>query len=86
MSNNKYFDEWSAKLTVGQRLKFARTKRDIQQKELSKRSGIHVNCIRDYEYDRVAPSFFAITCLADALEVSLDWLAGRRSNKWRDLN
>ena len=86
MANSKYLDEWTSKLTVGQRLKFARTKREISQKELSRRSGIPPTSLSAYVNDRVEPPFIAIICLADALEVSLDWLAGRRSSEWRDLN
>ena len=66
--------------TVGQRLRMARKKKEWTQNKLSEVSGVGRNSICFYERECVDPSFFNITCIADALDVSLDWLAGRKEN------
>jgi transcriptional regulator with XRE-family HTH domain len=67
-------------MTLGERLRAAREAKSWTQNKLSKVSGIPSNSISQYEKDRVDPSFFAATCLADALCVSLDWLAGHKDD------
>lgn len=70
--------------TLGGRIKFARTYLGIRQNELAELSGIPLSSVRGYEADRVQPSLFNITCIADVLRVSLDWLAGREEMEWID--
>jgi transcriptional regulator with XRE-family HTH domain len=48
------------------------------QKNIADVVGVSINSIGLYERGLVEPSFFIATCLADALGVSLDWLAGRK--------
>lgn len=84
--NRKKVNEMCSKMTLGQRLKFARTRRGLTMRDLEKATGVHRNSICKYEREEREPSFFAVTCLADGLKVSLDWLANRGSDRWRDLN
>lgn len=64
-------------MTPGQRLKQARKAKRLSRRALAEKSGIGYNSILWYEHDKVDPSLFAATCLADALDISLDWIAGR---------
>ena len=64
-------------MTPGQRLKQARTAQRLSRRVLAEKSGVAYNSILQYEHDKVEPSLFAATCLADALGISLDWIAGR---------
>ena len=63
--------------TFGSRLREARLNKSRSRRELAEISGMSENSISLYERGQVEPSLFAATCLADALGVSLDWLAGR---------
>ena len=49
----------------------------ISQDELAKRIGAHAPVIGRYERGEVKPSIEVATKIADALEVSLDYLVGR---------
>ena len=60
-----------------QRLVEAMIQKNINPKELEKISGIHNSCIYDYLNANCSPSAFTLGRLADALEVSMDWLWGR---------
>lgn len=70
--------------TFGQRLAIIRKSQGLSQSVLAKRCGLHPNAIYLYETDRVNPSFFIASCIAEALGVSLDWLAGREDTRWID--
>jgi transcriptional regulator with XRE-family HTH domain len=64
-------------MTLGERIKEARWERGMTQKELSEKTGIHINALSFYERDMVDPSFCCVVWIAEALEVSLDYLAGK---------
>lgn len=64
-------------MNFGERLREARKRLGWSQLELAKKTGIRNDRISDYEREVNDPSFFIARCLADALGVSLDWLAGR---------
>lgn len=65
----------------GKRLRSARRNRRLSAKGLAIKSGVAVASIYGYEYgDRDASLSNAIR-LADALDVSLDWLTGRKCGK-----
>lgn len=68
-------------MTLGERLKDARERKNWTQGKLSLVSSIPSNSISQYENNRVEPSFFAAMCLAKALGVSLDWLAGFKDKR-----
>ena len=64
--------------TFGSRLREARLRKHLLQRELGDMLGFSQNAISSYERGLNDPSFFAATCIADALDVSLDWLACRK--------
>ena len=63
--------------TFGQRMTEARKAKGWTIRDLEERSGVHNANLTAYELDRHEPRLFYLVCIADALEVSLDWLAGR---------
>ena len=67
--------------TFGQRVRLARLEKSMSQKRLAESSGISVNGIANYEHDVTEPLLFSPGCIADALGVSLDWLAGRTEQR-----
>jgi transcriptional regulator with XRE-family HTH domain len=64
-------------MTFGERLKEARLAKGWTHTKLAEVSGVHENNISTYERGIYEPRIFTAVCLADALGVSLDWLAGR---------
>ncbi len=60
----------------GQRLKEQRTKKGLNQKELSSICGVSTQTISGYEKGGKLPTIDNAARLAKALGVSLDWLAG----------
>lgn len=64
--------------SFGGRLRELRAEREWYQDDLAERAGMTQQTISRYERDLVAPTFDAAIRLADALEVSLDDLAGRK--------
>jgi len=71
-------------MTFGQKMAFCRKERKISQAELGKRSGINGDIIGKYERDEMKPSIETAKKLADALEVSLDYLVGEGDLKVLD--
>lgn len=69
-------------MIIADRLRMARVGRGLSQEELAKKSGLHPNTILYYEGDRNIPGAKNLVALADALEVSLDWLCGREGRKY----
>jgi transcriptional regulator with XRE-family HTH domain len=64
-------------VTVGQRIKAARRYRGYTQEDLAKIIGVHYNTISNLESGKTELSFFTAMCISTALDVSLDYLAGR---------
>ncbi len=62
--------------TFGHRLQQVRKERKISQEELGKKVAVHGAVIGRYERNEVKPSIEMATQLAEALEVSLDYLVG----------
>lgn len=62
--------------TFGKRLSEVRKEKKASQDELGKKVGVHGAVIGRYERDEVKPSIEVATQLAEALEVSLDYLVG----------
>ena len=72
-------------LFVGARLREARLLRGWSQARLSQETGIAQSMISQIERRTRNGNAFTLIRLADALEVSLDWLTGRDAyveNKW----
>jgi transcriptional regulator with XRE-family HTH domain len=63
-------------MLFGKRLLDTRKKKKISQDELAKKIGVHAPIIGRYEREEVKPSIEMATKIADALEISLDYLTG----------
>jgi transcriptional regulator with XRE-family HTH domain len=63
-------------LTFGKRITEVRKIRKLSQDELGKKVDVHGAVIGRYERDEVKPSIEMAKALAEALEVSLDYLVG----------
>ena len=59
------------------RLRAAREKRGLTQGEFAKRSGLQMSAISHFETGTRKPSFENLRRLADALDVTTDFLLGR---------
>jgi len=68
-------------MTFGQKLAFCRKQQKISQGELGKLAGINGDIIGKYERDEMKPGIETAKKIADALEVSLDYLAGSGDSK-----
>jgi len=62
--------------TFPERLRAAREKRELSQSELARKVGMQPSAIAHFEGDRRKPSFDNIRALAEALNVSADYLLG----------
>lgn len=63
-------------MTFGQKITFIRKQKKISQAELGKLSDISGDIVGKYERDEMKPSIDTAKKLADALEISLDYLVG----------
>lgn len=72
-------------ILFGQRLKEARMKRNIKQKDLAEQIGVSSQTLSNYENasdsTTKTPSTILLMEIADALGVSVDWLCGRDTSK-----
>jgi transcriptional regulator with XRE-family HTH domain len=64
-------------MTLGQQITTLRKKKGISQADLGKRVETSGDIIGRYERDEVKPSIEVVIRMADALEVSLDFLVGK---------
>jgi transcriptional regulator with XRE-family HTH domain len=64
-------------MTLGQQITTLRKKKAISQADLGKRVETSGDIIGRYERDEVKPSIEVVIRMADALEVSLDYLVGK---------
>lgn len=69
-------------MIIAARLRMARVGRGLSQEDLAEKSGLHINSIYVYEIGKTIPGAYNLVALADALEVSLDWLCGREGRKY----
>lgn len=69
--------------TFAKRLKQARQAKGLTQRQLAEKAGTTQNTISTYEKNgqKQFPSVTMAAKLADALEVSIDWLCGRTDNQ-----
>ena len=63
-------------MLFGERLSLVRKKKKISQEAIAKSIGVHAPVIGRYERGEVKPSIEVALKLANALEVSLDYLVG----------
>ena len=59
------------------RLKLARKRRGITQKEIAEKIGVSTSSYKHYENAENLPSLLTLKALADVLDVSTDYLLGR---------
>ncbi len=71
------FESSLPSMVFSNRLKEARDLKDISQGELANRSGLQPSAISHFETNARKPSFENLKKLADALDVSTDYLLGR---------
>ncbi|MYE36743.1 MAG: helix-turn-helix transcriptional regulator [Rhodobacteraceae bacterium] len=62
------------------RLRTARIARNLNQEQLALRAGLQTSAISHFETGTRKPSFDNLKHLADALEVTTDYLLGRSTN------
>ena len=58
-----------------ERLRMAIARKNYKLDDLAEKTGIAVGTIGNWKKGKTDPSFFCLMCLAEVLEVSLDWLA-----------
>ena len=66
------------KESLGMRIKLARTRRGLNQAELARAIGISKNSMNLIERDLRNPAFRWVQKIAEVLNVSLDYLGGRK--------
>lgn len=64
-------------MTLGQHITALRKAKKLSQSELGKQAGTSGDLIGRYERDEVKPSIEVIMRIADALNVSIDYLVGK---------
>lgn len=62
-------------MTVGERIAWHRQLLGYTQSQLAVMAGISRQCLWEYENNVADPKLFNATCIADALGISLDYLA-----------
>jgi transcriptional regulator with XRE-family HTH domain len=68
-------------MTLGQHISTLRKEKKLSQNELGKSAGTSGDLIGRYERDEVKPSIEVIIKIADALNVSIDYLVGKTTFK-----
>lgn len=71
-------------MTLGEKIRIARTKKNMSQQDLSEKAGTHQKNISKYEKDLVVPSALTLKSMADALDVTTDYLLGNEENTIKD--
>jgi transcriptional regulator with XRE-family HTH domain len=70
------------KLTIGQRIKIARIRHRLTQVQLAERIGISKTSLSQIESGETTdPRMSTLIALADALHISMDYLAGRTDDE-----
>lgn len=81
-SKDKYLRMQESYLIISnvfpQRLKEIRIKRGLTQTELGEKVGVKQSTFTNWENGKREPNFETVIKLADLLEVSVDWLFGRK--------
>lgn len=64
-------------MTLGEHIILLRKQKDLSQADLGRTVGTSGDIIGRYERDEVKPSIEVVIKIADALEVSIDYLVGK---------
>ncbi len=67
-------------MSLAEALKIFRKQFKVTQKIAAEVSGVSERVYQSYEYGKVVPTVTVLTALADAYNVSLDYLTGRTDN------
>ena len=70
-------------MTIGDSFKRFRQERGLTQQQVAEALDLHKQAWQRYESGKVVPSATLIINLADAFNVSLDYLVGRSNNPQR---
>lgn len=65
-------------MTIGESIRKARKAKGWTLQKLAEKSGVCFATIWYWERDKSTPSIILLICIADALEISLDELVGRK--------
>lgn len=68
-------------MTLGERIKLCRKRKGITQAELARKCGVNRTTINHYEHDIREPTLLNAMCVADALGISLEYLAKGEARK-----
>jgi transcriptional regulator with XRE-family HTH domain len=71
-------------MTIGEKIKIVRAKKKISQQDLGDLAKTHQKNISKYEQDLVVPSATTLKAIADALDVTTDYLLGNEENIIKD--
>ncbi len=71
-------------MSFGHRIILVRKEKNMSQEQLAKMLGATPTTVGRYERDEVKPSIEVAVKIAEALEVSLDYLTGRSQNDLKD--
>jgi transcriptional regulator with XRE-family HTH domain len=71
-------------MTIGEKIKLVRAKKKISQQDLGDLAKTHQKNISKYEQDLVVPSAITLKAIADALNVTTDYLLGNEENIIKD--
>ena len=71
-------------MTLGEKLRTLRQRKKLSQAELAQTSGIYQKSISRYELGEAVPSATALKQLADALDVTADYLLSEKPVVVRD--
>jgi len=63
-----------------ERLLLARRRRDLSQEQLADKAGLFKTDVSKYERGQSMPTVARLMRLADVLDVTLDWLCGRKED------
>ena len=66
-------------------LRNARTNKGMTMQQLAEASGISASTIYNYEAGNAEPTFLNLCCIAQVLNLSLDYLAGKPDEKTEDM-
>lgn len=70
---------------LGERISFLRIQKGMSQAELAQKLHLSPSTLGSYEQGRRTPSVNILVALADAFDVSVDYLASGRARSFNDL-
>jgi transcriptional regulator with XRE-family HTH domain len=68
-------------MTISESIRKAREAKGLTRQKLSEKSGVSAQTIYMWEHEGVSPTILPLICVADVLDVSLDELVGRKTER-----